>query len=262
MTSTQQAEQLRYKCSLALHLGTYAAAVENILRRMAYQDSPEHTYWLHQLQLDLKPGDLAAGVEKELSGMFGDVSMTELSDRTVRAVRYVNVQEAVGSISLAIDPRVIGRVRTIELPVGLSTVPGDSFVEGAVVTAVTDLAAAEALRPDTSGVPAEQIFESELDAILAGVRREVDPGALKLAQQMDRYRDRRAEVWSALQTVLVDTYLAEVNIQVRERFTTVVPTGGDPSDYHERFRQMAGLLVRPQVVVEQLGEESWRPMDA
>lgn len=80
----------------------------------------------------------------------------------------------------------------------------------------------------------------------------------KTARQLSRDRDRQRAVWSILEDALVDTYLADTNTQVRERFTRAVPVRGCPLQYHERFREMAGLLVLPDQVVQQFDEAQGR----
>ncbi|TQC41308.1 hypothetical protein EEB14_55695 [Rhodococcus sp. WS4] len=251
----KHAEAIDARCSLALHLGTYAAAVENVMRRMADEDSPDHEYWLHQVEIRLRPDELSPGVGSELRGMFGAVSAAELALH--RAVRYVNVHEAAGSISLAIDPQVITRVCTIRLPV-VEAVPLVLAGEQAVTLAAADLAAAERLRPDTTGVPADQIFDSKWELHAAQVRGDVDSRAREIVPQMERYRDRQSEIWSTLERALVDAYLIDVNPQIRDRLTRVIPKNLEPGRYHERFRSMAGLLVRPRTVVEQFETVLWQ----
>jgi hypothetical protein len=251
------------KCSLALHLGTYAAAIENMLRRMADQDSPNCRYWLHQVEVCLQPGDLAPGVRSELSGWFGDVHITELAKLRARAVRYVNTQEAVGSISLAIDPGVITRVRTIALPLVATALPASATAERAVTHAVAELAEAEQLRPDTTGLSEDEIFDSEWRASLDAARRQgdADNRVVEVARQMNRYRDRQREIGSTLEGALVDAYLVDVNTQVRDRFTRVMPPDADPVEYHQRFREMASVLALPLEVVRQFDGASWRTLE-
>jgi hypothetical protein len=51
--------------SRAVHMGTYEAAIENMLRRLHDQDRHDGSrirYWLHRLQIHLNPGDLAPDV--------------------------------------------------------------------------------------------------------------------------------------------------------------------------------------------------------
>ncbi|MDP8017657.1 hypothetical protein [Prescottella equi] len=263
LPSDKHAAMIAERTSLALHLGTYAAAIENMLRRMADEGSPSDRYWLHQVEVRLQPGDLSPVVHRELAGWFGAVHISQLSQLDARAARYVNTHEAVGSISLAIDPSVIARVRTIPLPVASASLPACTAGETAATHAVAELAAAEHLRPDTTGLRDDQIFGSPLLASLeanAG-KPEVDDRVLQVAQQMSRYRERQHAIGSALEGTLVEAYLADVNTQVRERFTRVMPTRDCPLEYHERFREMAGLLVQPHQVVQQFDAAPWRSLN-
>lgn len=72
-TPQQQAVELDRKCALALHGGTYAAAVENMLRRMRNEDTSVQRYWLHQVEITLHPGDLDLDVDvhAELAELWG-----------------------------------------------------------------------------------------------------------------------------------------------------------------------------------------------
>lgn len=254
----QHEEAIDEQCSLALHLGTYAAAVENTMRRMRDQDFSNEKYWLHQVEIRLHPGDLSPGVSGELSTWFGDVPLTKLTELGARAVRYVNAQEAVGSISLVIDPQVITKIRTIQLPVAAAILPATEAGDQAVILATNDLEAAEQLRPDITGVPESQIFDSSLKATLAARRGMADGRAVEIAQQIQLYRGRQAEIWASLTEALVDAYLFDVNTQVREQFTSVLPTETDPIRYHDRFRLMASLLAQPAAVVQRFEGASWR----
>lgn len=260
LPASKHAEMIAERTSLALHVGTYAAAIENMLRRMADEGSSSDRYWLHQLEVRLQPGDLSPEVHRELSGWFGAVHISELSKLGARAARYVNTHEAVGSISLAIDPSVIARVRTIPLPAASAALPASAAGVEAATRAAADLAAAEQLRPDTTGLRHDQIFESALHASLAATtgKPDVDDRVLKVAHQMSRYRDRQRAIWSALEDALVDEYLADVNTQLCERFTSVMPVHDCPLKYHERFREVAGLLVLPYQVVQKFDTAPWR----
>lgn len=254
----QHEKAIDEQSSSALHLGTYAAAVENMMRRTHDEPTPNSRYWLHQVEIAFQPGDLFPDVGGELSGWFGKVHMTELAKRDARAVRYINTHEAIGSISLAIDPQVIRRVRTIQVPIDAAILPAAEAGKQAATCAVAELSAAEDLRPDTAGVPKDQIFDSELDASISPNSGDLSSRSIAIAQQNDLYHDRQHEIWSSLENSLVDTYLSDVNTQVRARLTSANPTGGDPVKYHERFRAMAGPLMRPDLVVEQFETATWR----
>lgn len=240
------------KCGLALHLGTYEAAIENMFRRLQDQDGGDRStvrYWLHRVRLNLQPGDLDPSVGEEFTTMFGDVELGDLYSRGGRASRYVNLHEAIGSISLAVDPAVIHLVATIALPVEPSAVPEASPAVDAVEIAVASLARIEDLRPDTSGISdAELNFAS----LLPGPRDPDDPESVRthrIAKQMRAYQDQWRSAWLELTGVLVKEYLSGVNVQVRRHFLDAVPEGKDPHDYHRRFRVMAGLLQRTADII-------------
>ena len=115
------------KLSLAVHLGTYEATIENILRRLEDQDHSDlfdTKYWLHRVEIRLdQPTDLHPEVSDELYSMFGDVKLAQLQELGARAVRYINRHEAIGSVSLAIDPALVCTVSTMALPVTEAALP-------------------------------------------------------------------------------------------------------------------------------------------
>ncbi|WP_324191077.1 hypothetical protein [Nocardia farcinica] len=266
LSPSEHEKAIEGRTSLALHLGTYAAAVENMLRRMHDQDSPTHRYWLHQVQVQLGATDLAPGVRGELSTWLGDVPMTALTDLGARAVRYVNTHESPGSISLAIDATVIVRVRTIPLPPAASALPATEAGEQAVTRAVAALTAAQQLRPDTTGIPEEEIFESELDLVIAQMRgRIVDDEAVQraneFASQFEESRNQEHEALSSLRAELAEIYLPNVNPQLRTRVDDAIAVGTAPGEYHLRLRQLAALIAQPHQVLRYFDNAPWRKFD-
>jgi hypothetical protein len=240
----------------AVHLGTYEAAIENMLRRLHDQDPKEGSpvqYWLHRAQIRLEPGDLAPGVGEELADFMGNVPLSMLHERGgARAVRYVNTNEADGTISVAIDPAVIAIVATIKIPVELVAVE-TAAAATASAKAATTLAEIAHLRPDTTGIDDMSLrFPSTLR------RKFPDPAdperqrVESIAEQLGAYNGRRRQIWAELTTTLESEYLPEVNDQVRRRFHDALPRTGDPVDYHRNFRLMAALLARPQDVIAEL----------
>jgi hypothetical protein len=198
------------KLSLAVHLGTYEATIENILRRLEDQDRADFfdtRYWLHRVEIAFAhTDDLHPEVIEEFLTMFGDVELAQLQALGARAARYVNRHEAIGSVSLAIDPALICTVSTIELPVAEATL------------AETAAAAAATMR-------------------------------MVAAEQSD---DDSSPAWSEFVEILESEYLSAVNPQVREPFLNAVGDYDDPAEFHRRFRVVAGLLVRADVVFDML----------
>ncbi|MEU9808548.1 hypothetical protein [Mycobacterium sp. NPDC050853] len=242
----------RKKTTLALHLGTYEAAIENMLRRMHDQDVGDRgttQYWLHRVSLCLEPGDLDPHVGAEFATLMGDVELSELHSQGARAVRYINVHEAVGSVSVAVDPDVIGEVATIPILDEACAVEASITATEAADSATTALAEIEKLRPDTTG-----IADSSLR--VAGLRPQPkdpdDPISVRihaLARQLAIYEHRRQEIWTELTDIFEREYLPDINERVRDRFHGAVVRGEYPVDYHQRFRVMAGLLTQPGRVI-------------
>lgn len=115
------------KLSLAVHLGTYEATIENILRRLEDQDHSNifaTRYWLHRVEIALtEPNDLYSEVMGEFPTMLGDVELEQLDVLGARAARYINRHEAIGSVSLAIAPALVAAVSTLELPLAEAALP-------------------------------------------------------------------------------------------------------------------------------------------
>jgi hypothetical protein len=246
---------LRRHTSKALHLGTYEAAVENMLRRLHDQDPQDDAqvqYWMHRVQIRLGPGELAPAVGEELADFMGDVPLSMLHDRGTRAVRYINTNEAHGSISIAIDPAVIAAVASIEIPVE-SVAIETAAAAAATAKAVTALAVIADLRPDTTGVDKLSLrFPSTLQRRFPDAAHPERRRIEAIAEQLDAYNGQRQQIWAELTSSLQSEYLPEVNDQVCKRFHNALPRSGDPVDYHRSFRLVAAILGRPDDVIAEL----------
>jgi hypothetical protein len=257
---------LQQHMSRAVHVGTYEAAIESMLRRLHDEDRHEGTpvrYWLHRVQISLAAGDLAPDVGEELADFMGNVPLSMLHERGgARAVRYVNTNEADGSISVAIDPAVIATVATIEIPVesvAVETAAG----AGASAKAAAALTEIALLRPDTAGI--DESFLRFPSTLRRKFPDPADPERQRIediAEQVDTYNRQRQQVWSELKTTLESEYLPEVNDQVRRRFHDALPSIGDPVDYHQSFRLLAALLARPRDVIAELARAPARSINS
>lgn len=251
--------------SRAVHVGTYEAAIENMLRRLHDEDGQDGSpirYWLHRVQIHLKPGDLAPDVGEELADWMGNVPLSMLPERGgARAVRYVNTNEADGSISVAIDPAVISTIASIEIPVKSIAIE-TAAAAAASAKAAAALAEIAPLRPDTTGIDNMDLrFPSTL-------RRKfpdpADPERQRIesvAEQLNAYERQRQHIWCELKATLESEYLPELNDQVRRRFHDALPRTGDPVDYHRSFRLMAALLARPRDVIAELARAPARSIN-
>lgn len=257
-----QRQALEQRMALAVHAGTYESAIDNMLRRIGDEDlqgSAAPQYFLHRVGLRLAPGDLAPDISEDLADWVGQVPLSELHRRGGRAVRYVNIHEAHGSISLALDPALVASVSTIALPVESIATETPAATQ-ATAAAAAELAALDAGRPDTTGIdPLLQRFPS---AVRNRYPDPSDPERIRITEVLQQHTDwerRCAAIWETLVSVLENEYLPAVNAHIRERFErTLPPRAGNPADYHRQFRLTAALLARPQDVIAKLAKAPTR----
>ncbi|OXM44815.1 hypothetical protein CFP75_33375 [Amycolatopsis alba DSM 44262] len=223
----------------ALHLGTYEAAIEAMLRRMHDQDDGGAQFFLYRVAL--RAADLTAerGWRDENTDDAARISQDDLGDADV--VRYLNVFESPGSISLAVRPSAIATIQRIGLPI--STLPGD--VEPSLLVKVGELRAEhDRWEPERA-----QLKPSPLDLL----RREAS--ARREALLGHRSRARRRGLPGQLPRLLEEQYLSGVSEPVRERFTGAVGAWHSAqeaqvsdTDYVTRYARMAALLTQHRQV--------------
>lgn len=230
----------------ALHVGTYESAIENMLRRMRDQDDANSQFYLHRVSLDLTPQDINVGFRDENHEDANQLSLDELG--SLRAVRYLNVREAPGSISVAINPTAIDTIQTLALPQAALAPEPPAYVVEAVARIEEEMAAARAAMPDVSGIDPVRLNMRVLMA-----RRNGDALALRVRDAQERMRLARDE----LTQILTEAYLVGVGPVVGDKFKQAMGSGDSktPSAYHERFRAHAAALTRAEDVVAQIRRE-------
>lgn len=103
----------------ALHLGTYEAAIENMLRRMTDQNGADEQFYLYRVRLR-RNASIEPGVHPERANMAGDVQLAELCAAGVDVLRYVNTHEDPSSVSLAVRLEAILAVQVIPVPLAVN----------------------------------------------------------------------------------------------------------------------------------------------
>ncbi|MEV7099301.1 hypothetical protein AB0M80_41395 [Amycolatopsis sp. NPDC051045] len=99
----------------ALHVGTYEAAVQNMLRRM--DDQADHGSQFYLYRVHLKPSVVVR--EDWLidpSNFVGDVVLAEVCPAGVDVARYLNYHEDPGGLSLALGRDAIAGVQQVAVP--------------------------------------------------------------------------------------------------------------------------------------------------
>jgi len=116
-----RASHVARQTSKALHVGTYEAAIENMLRHMHDQTDSGSQFYLYRVALHIAPGRINEGYRDENHAVAAHTSVSELDEAGLDAVRYLNVHEVMGSLSLAVRPSAIAAVQRLLIPIpGLS----------------------------------------------------------------------------------------------------------------------------------------------
>lgn len=116
MSGTKLESWLTEQRAKALHVGTFEAALENMLRRMQDQGNSNSQFYLYRVNLrDDSP--VSSAVNKEPASIFGDVHFDNLGVDRSEIYRYVNSHEDPSSISLALTIDSIASVQRISIPI-------------------------------------------------------------------------------------------------------------------------------------------------
>ncbi|MBW0273083.1 hypothetical protein ATM97_23650 [Nocardia sp. MH4] len=234
--------------SKALHVGTYETAIENMLRRMRDQTEVGVPFYLHRVGLELGPGDLNEGYLDENNDGVSQVAVSKLRDQGLRALRYLNVRESMGSLSLALDPAAIASVQTIALPVhALAPVADPSHLR---LMHEFDQVENENRAKSASGLEAgfRALFGDDYEQLRQA----------RTSRAAARYRP------SPDSTSLLETsFLDGVGQPVCEDFSDALShwhsaEDADTASFYEQFRALSAVLTREEEVVAVLKAQPLR----
>lgn len=99
-----------------LHVGTYEAAIENMLRRMGDQPEDNTQFYLFRVVLH-KTAGIEPEVHPEAGNIVCDALLRDVVNPGNSIYRYINEREDEGSISLALTVDAIKSVSRIKIPV-------------------------------------------------------------------------------------------------------------------------------------------------
>ena len=219
----------------ALHLGTYEAAIESMLRKMRHQDEGGIQFWLYRVALRRDSMMIKPGYRNETCEEISQITQEKLGDSG--AIRYLNVRESPGSISLAVHPRSLAAVQGIPLPV-------ETLRAGAVPSLVRE---ADRIRDRISQIEAAR--QDEPDRLETMRQRR----AARLGVSLDREpTPEQQALLEHISRLIEDEYLRGISLPVRERFSDAMSAWSQaqqqqPGDvpFIERFALMAAVLTRP-----------------
>lgn len=241
------AENLHRQQSKALHVGTYESTIENMLRRKRYQGDGDSQFYLHRVALNINPDDIDPHLRHESHDEASQLTLDDLGDW--KAVRYLNVEESPGSISMAINPSVILAVQTITLPAAPTLQPSP---EAEIVRLATQLGEKlQHIDAELNTLPTYDIVTS------ISLRRAGDPQALR----SNELQHERGDIWREFTRETTAAYLAGVNPIVQEQFISVLGYVDNEtlSSFHDRFREEAAVIVNGHKITEALAGQPSQP---
>ncbi|WP_369393044.1 hypothetical protein AB5J72_39835 [Streptomyces sp. CG1] len=205
----------------ALYVGTYEAAVHNMLRRIRDQADQRSQFYLYRVCL--KPSVVVReGWLVDPGNFIGDVGLDEVCPPGVDVARYLNYHVDPGGLSLALGRDAIASVQRIAVPLP------DTWDGGLVRDAV---------------------------AALEGVSGTVVPATGKLARFM-RPSSPRAVLGRELGASLAGRL--PVNLQDQFASAAAFAEGEDPEQWARRTSGLFDLIGNPTRVLSALGKAEHR----
>jgi hypothetical protein len=229
----------------ALHLGTYESAIESMLRRMRDQDDGGAQFYLYRVALRcgliIEPGwrneNLAEAAQ-----------ITHSALGKVDTVRYLNVYESPGSLSLAVRRRAIHSVQRVSLPVRVMEVTAQSPLLSEVAKLRAQFEDIESTRSAVLD-PLEQRQQRVASQQGVPFVRSPTPAQYELLDQIGR--------------LIADECLAGVSPPIRAAFADALETwrsaqeaSVDDAAYISRFASMARTLTHPEEILRALDNQA------
>lgn len=205
----------------ALHVGTYEAAIHNMLRRI--DDQADHGRQFYLYRVSLAPTiTVREGWLIDPSNFVGDVVLDEVCPPGVDVARYLNYHEDPGALSLALGRAAIASTQRIAIPRS-----GDD--PGWVATAVDELERATVTSPPSAG------------GRPIGRRSAPSPKSVRARE-------------------LAASLAKRVPVNLRWQFEAAAAFEDDqePEDWAWYVMSLVSLLLAPERVLAELGREAIR----
>jgi hypothetical protein len=232
----------------ALHLGTYETAIESMLRRMRDQADGGSQFYLYRVRLRDRL-TVEAGLRDENHAEAAQITERELGG--LDAIRYLNVHESPGSISLALRRGAIVATQRVALPLAA---PGES--------ARTVLAEVASLRARVDQMKVDRPTPLDLvDQLRAEVARRRGTALIR-SPSPEQYA-----LLERIDEVLVDAFLPDASRPVKSAFTRALKAwrraqhpNVDDAAYVQRFAALAASLQNPDATLRAVTSQPSREL--
>jgi hypothetical protein len=232
----------------ALHLGTYEAAIESMLRRMRDQDDGGAQFYLCRVALRRDGLTIEQGWRDENSVEASQITQSALGEAD--AIRYLNVRESPGSISLAARPGAVASVQVVSLPAAKATAASSLLSEVANLRA--QIERIEDARP------------ADLDWL---ERHRRDWASQRGAPFVRSPTPEQYALLGRIRELIADEYLSGISPPVRAAFAGALEAWHsaqhaviDDAPYTSRFASMARSLTHPDEVFQALNDQAVREL--
>ena len=246
--------------SKALHLGTYETAIENMLRRMKNQGDGGSQFYLFRVALGGDPLRINKGYRDENHEVAADLTLSDLDSDGLDLVRYLNVHEAMGVLSIAVRRDVIAGVQSIPVPLEAPADTGDAELFRNEVETVAR-AAHELIDAQSS---AASIEPRQLRAMQLGMK----PDPTGVAEAVGRAQHEVYDSWYRLEGRLGELLLPNVSATIRDDFNYAMAHWRDDRsmagvvEFVRRYEAMSALLENSDDIIATLAAQPWRAVAA
>ena len=252
-------EQIHREKNKALHLGTYEAALESMLRNMHERGDQHSTFYLHRVRLR-EDVVIEKRLRNENHEPAANITTMDLALLGVNGVRYLNAYESMGGISLAIARGAIESTQGVALPVPeLVGNPSEATVE----RIRSFRKKAQEIRDAHNGPANGSKVIAQRLALLKGDPPPIGPlDSTAAAEPMAAYR-----VLAEMNNFVGDQYLDGLSPVVRDTFLRSLhrplPSEDHAADlaWLSKFMALAALFTHPGDVLRALDDQPWKDVN-
>ncbi|MHC6220494.1 hypothetical protein [Arthrobacter sp. MMS24-S77] len=233
----------------AIHLGTYEAAIDSLLRRMRNEGDQDSAFYLHRVRLrpDLV---IEQGWRDENSAAAAKITNFDLANDGVDGIRYLNAYEAIGSLSLAVVREAIESTQCVALPVSELVSPHDKQTLIQLRSLRDEVRATVAKHSEDALTPLDKLRQKHMHLAYQSAKPLAPPEA---------YDDiRKIEQFAA------DLYFKDLSPVARDALLRSLKSPRPEDSYEqdrawlEKFIGLAALLTQPDAVQEIVRNRPWR----